>query len=101
MNYLFFPICLLKGVEIFADVVEGKVGAIVGDQGESGELGVPGEPGELGEPCEPGESGDAVELGVQGKPGKTEGDNCDDVEVEGAGVGTERRRRRRGGSPEY
>ena len=41
MYYLFLPGSLLNGVEIFVvvnvDLVEGKVGATAGDQGEPGE----------------------------------------------------------------
>ena len=41
MYYLFLPGSLLNGIEIFVvvnvDLVEGKVGATAGDQGEPGE----------------------------------------------------------------
>ena len=47
MYYLFLPGPLLNGVEIFVvvnvDLVEGKVGATAGDQGNSGDQGEPGE----------------------------------------------------------
>ena len=86
---------MLKGVETFVVVVEGKVGAIVGDPCDPADLGVPDEPGN------PGDQDCPIKPGKLGMPGKIEGDNCDEVEVEGAGADAERRRRRRGRSPAY
>ena len=80
LYHLFFSSCLLNGVvEIFkvvnAALVEGKVGATAGDQGDPGGS---WEPGEVGE-----DQGELGELCV----------------VEGAGAGGEKRSKRR--IPEY
>ena len=67
-NYLFFPSFF---IDVNVALVEGKVDATAGDQVDSGDSGDPGESGEV------------------------EVDKFDEVEVEGAGTGGERRSKRR------